>query len=111
MLVANGGTRQSANPPISLVSVEPGPDEGDKYIVGKAQPSEIVVTADIALAALTLDASVMVSPPNDDVFHHENGGVQRAIRDLMADRRTVDVLLQKRGKGFRKNSLKFLNLL
>ena len=44
VLVSNGGIRPSANSLISLVIVDLGPDEADKYIAEKAQASDIVVT-------------------------------------------------------------------
>ena len=116
VLVSNGGIRPSANSLISLVIVDSGPDEADKYIAEKAQASDIVVTGDIPLAARVLDSGALALRPNGDVFNHANIGVQLANRDLMADRRSADVFMKEggktSGKSFsQKDRSKFLNSL
>ena len=51
LLVSNGGLRPSANPLVELVFVPEGPDAADKWIAERAGPGDVVITADIPLAA------------------------------------------------------------
>jgi hypothetical protein len=50
-MVSNGGIRPSANPLVEMVYVSEGPDEADKWIAERAGPGDVVVTADVPLAA------------------------------------------------------------
>ena len=53
-LVSNGGVRPSRDPMIRNVVVSKGADAADDWIVENAAANDIVVTADIPLAARTV---------------------------------------------------------
>jgi len=99
ILVSNGGIRPSTNPLVTVVFVDAGPDEADKYIAAHAAKADIVITNDIPLAARVLDSGALALRHNGDVFTPANIGVQLANRDLMADRRAADIFMREGGKG------------
>ncbi len=55
IIVSNGGIRPSQNPIMRIVVVDKGPDEADKYIANAIIAGDIVVTADIPLAARVIE--------------------------------------------------------
>ncbi len=101
-MVANGGLRPSQNPLIEMVYVAAGPDEADKWIAEQAGPGDVVVTADIPLAAKAIEAGARVLNHNGETFTPANIGNILATRDLMADLRAADPFRQGGGKQFSK---------
>ena len=100
--VSNGGLRPSANPLIEMVYVDHGPDEADKWIAERAGPGDVVVTADIPLAARCVEAGARVVKPNGEALTAANIGGVLATRDLMADLRAADPFRQGGGRPFSK---------
>jgi uncharacterized protein len=80
--VSNGGLRPSRNPMIRNVVVSKGADAADDWIVENAGPNDIVVTADIPLAARTVALGAHVLGPTGRPFTPETIGMAVAIRDL-----------------------------
>ena len=93
-LVTNGGIRPSANPLVKLVFVPEGPDMADHYIAAHAGTGDIVVTADIPLAARVIARGAVVLRPDGEALTAANIGVRLATRDLMTDLRAADPLMQ-----------------
>ncbi len=91
-LVSNGGLRPSRNPLVETVIVAEGADEADKWIADRCGPGDVVVTADIPLAARCIEAGARVLRPNGEAFTAANIGQQLAMRDLMADLRASNPL-------------------
>ncbi len=111
-MVSNGGLRPSANPLVEMVFVAAGPDEADKWIAERAGPGDVVVTADIPLAAKCVAAGAAVLKPNGEALTLANIGNALALRDLMADLRAADPFRQGGGKGFtRADRARFLSAL
>lgn len=102
-MVSNGGIRPSANPLIEHVYVDAGADEADKWIAERAGPGDVVVTADIPLAARCVEAGAKVLKPNGEPLSARNVGEALAMRDLAADLRAADPFRQGGGKGFTKS--------
>ena len=101
-MVCNGGIRPSKSSLIKLVIVSEGADEADKWIFNNILPDDIVVTADIPLAAKCLDKSARVIKHNGHILTVNNIGNILATRDLMADLRSSDPFLKGKNKIFRK---------
>jgi len=70
-----------------LVVVGKGPDVADDWIVEHVQPGDVVVTADIPLAARCLEAGAQVLGTTGRVFDEDSIGNSLAMRDLKADLR------------------------
>ncbi len=102
VLVCNGGLRPSLNPYVELVIVPDGPDEADKWIADQAGRGDVVVTADIPLAAKCVEAGARVLKHDGEAFTSANIGNALAMRDLMYDLRAADPFRQGGGKAFSK---------
>ncbi|MDP2061559.1 MAG: YaiI/YqxD family protein [Phaeovulum sp.] len=101
-MVSNGGLRPSANPLVEMVYVASGADEADKWIAERAGRGDVVVTADIPLAAKCVAAGARVLTHAGEPLTQANIGQILATRDLMADLRAADPFRQGSGKGFTK---------
>ncbi|MEC8629130.1 MAG: YaiI/YqxD family protein [Pseudomonadota bacterium] len=101
-LVANGGIRPSQNPLIEVVYVSQGPDEADKWIAENAGVGDVVITADIPLAAKCVEAGAHVLRHDGQDITHANIGNMLATRDLMQDLRAADPFRQGGGRPFSK---------
>ena len=112
VLVSNGGIRPSPNPLVSSVFVADGPDEADKWIAEACGPGDVVVTADIPLAARCVAAGAAVLRHDGQELTAANIGMVLATRDLMADLRAADPFRQGGGKSFSKaDRSRFLDVL
>lgn len=101
-MVSNGGIRPSQNPLVQSVFVSEGPDEADKWIADNAGPGDVVITADIPLAARCVEAGAAVLKPNGEALSAANVGNALATRDLMTDLRAADPFRQGGGRAFSK---------
>ncbi|MAC79085.1 MAG: hypothetical protein CML66_13575 [Rhodobacteraceae bacterium] len=102
ILVCNGGLRPSANPLVSLIIVDEGADEADRWIADQCGPGDVVVTSDLPLADRCLKAGAKVLQHNGEVLSIANIGPRLATRDLMQDIRASDPFHQGGGKAFSK---------
>ena len=80
--VSNGGLRPSRDPMIRNVVVSKGADAADDWIAERAGPGDIVVTADIPLAARTVALGAHVLGMTGRPFTPETIGMVVAMRDL-----------------------------
>lgn len=80
VMVSNGGIRPSRYPGARIVVVSDGADAADNWIVEAAAPGDVVVTADIPLAARALEKSARVLGPNGRPFTAESIGAALSIR-------------------------------
>ena len=111
-MVCNGGIRPFKNLLIKLVIVSDGADEADKWIFNNVLANDIVVTADIPLAAKCLDKGANVIKHDGHVLTVNNIGNVLATRDLMSDLRSSDPFLKGKNKSFSQSDrARFLNSL
>jgi uncharacterized protein YaiI (UPF0178 family) len=80
--VANSGLRPSRDPMIRNFIVSAGFDAADDWIAENAGLNDIVVTADIPLAARTLEKGALVVGPAGRVFTTESIGAALGMREL-----------------------------
>jgi uncharacterized protein YaiI (UPF0178 family) len=92
VMVSNGGLRPSAFPQARVVAVPEGPDAADMWIAERCRPGDVVVTADIPLAAKALEAGARALRHDGDAFTPASIGNALAMRDLMADLRAANPL-------------------
>lgn len=86
-IVANALIAVPPNPLFQRTIVSDGFDAADDWIAERAGPSDIVVTADIPLAARCLAAGATVIGPTGRPFTTSSIGMAMATRDLMANLR------------------------
>ena len=91
-LVAN---REMYVPPSSLVTlvcVAQGLDEADHYIVQHVAPNDLVITADIPLAAAVVDKQALAINPRGEIYTADNVKERLAVRNLMQELRSSGVV-------------------
>ena len=85
-LIANQMLRVPPSPHIRAVQVPGGFDVADAHIVEQANPGDLVITADIPLAALVIDKQACAINPRGELYSAEN------IRQLLDMRNFMDTL-------------------
>ncbi len=88
-LVANARLYVPDGLGIELIVVDRAPDAADDWIVDHLRPGDVVVTADVPLAARCLEAGARVLGPNGREFDADSIGGALATRDLKAHLREV----------------------
>jgi uncharacterized protein YaiI (UPF0178 family) len=68
---------------LSAVRVDGGPDVADRYIADNAEPADVVVTADIPLAAILVPRGVAVLDPRGETYSLESIGERLSVRNFM----------------------------
>ncbi|MBK9021434.1 MAG: YaiI/YqxD family protein [Sulfuritalea sp.] len=86
VLVANQMLRVPPSPHIRAVQVPKGFDVADSYIVEQAVAGDLVITADIPLAALVIEKQAFAINPRGELYSAEN------IRQLLDMRNFMDTL-------------------
>ena len=93
VLVANKAMFTPAgNALVTMVQVSGGADVADDHIVAHAIAGDLVVTADIPLAARLVPLRVVVIDPRGELLDAENIGERLSVRDFMSDVRDTGVL-------------------
>jgi uncharacterized protein len=82
VIVSNGGLRPSRDPLVRHVVVPRTPDAADDWIADNASANDIVITADIPLAARCVGRQVQVIGPDGRPFTPDSVGMALAMRDL-----------------------------
>jgi hypothetical protein len=88
-VVANAFMAVPRSDLIERVIVSEGPDVADDWIVERAGPSDIVITADIPLAARSVRKGATVLGPTGKPFDDDSIGMALATRNLMTDLRSA----------------------
>jgi uncharacterized protein YaiI (UPF0178 family) len=110
-LVANSRLSVPKGFGVELVLVDQGPDAADDWIVENVRPGDVVVTADIPLAARCLAAGGRVLGTNGRVFSEDSVGDLLATRDLKAQLRGAGVMTSGPPPMSRKDRSRFLSKL
>lgn len=93
ILVANTDLSKSQTGLVTSVVVSEGFDVADDYIAENAGVEDLVVTADIPLAARIVAKGGVALDPRGDLYTEENVGERLSLRDLMQQLR-ADGLVQ-----------------
>jgi uncharacterized protein YaiI (UPF0178 family) len=91
VLVANGSLTVPRSAYISTVRVGLGLNVADAYIVKSAVPGDVVVTADIPLAAELVPKGVIVIDPRGDLYDDDNIQERLSLRNFMQEMRDSGV--------------------
>ena len=86
-LVANRPIGVPPSPLIRLVRVKPGSDVADSYIVQHVAAADLVITADIPLAAQVVAKGAVGLDPRGDLYTADTIGERLAVRNLMEELR------------------------
>ena len=92
-LVANTLLRVPSSPFIKSVRVAKGFNVADHQIVGQIKPGDLVITADIPLAAEVIARGAHALDPRGELYSEDNVRDRLALRNLMQElRSTGDIL-------------------
>ena len=92
-LVANKSLSKHHSDLVTSVVVEEGFDVADDYIAEQAAVEDLVITADIPLAARIVAKGGVALDPRGELYNEDNVGERLSVRDLMQQLRS-DGLLQ-----------------
>lgn len=88
MLVANRMLDTPADAPmVKCIQVRDGADQADRYIVSKAEPGDLAITADLPLAGLLVDKGLYVIDPRGDEYSPNTIASRLSMRNFMDDLR------------------------
>jgi len=92
VLVANTRLGVPEGLDVEMIVVDQGPDAADDWIAENVRPGDVVVTADIPLAARCLEAGTRVLGTNGRILSEDSIGDLLATRDLKANLREAGVM-------------------
>jgi uncharacterized protein YaiI (UPF0178 family) len=87
-VVAGSFIRVPQHPLIERIAAGSGMDAADDWIAERIQPGDIVITADVPLAARCVKAGAEALAPNGKPFSEASIGMTLAVRNLMTDLRS-----------------------
>ena len=88
-LVANQFVPVPKSPLLRSIQVPSGIDVADNYIVEHVSPGDLVVTADIPLAALVVRKNAVALNPRGTLYDEENISTHLARRNFMDELRST----------------------
>jgi len=88
LLVANKSMSKHHSRLVESVTVDDGFDAADDYIADHASTDDLVVTADIPLAARIVAKGGVALDPRGELYTEENVGERLSMRDLMMELRS-----------------------
>jgi len=88
ILLANSALRTPPSPYIETIQVSAGFDVADNHIVQKVQPGDLVVTADIPLAAEVIKKGGYAINPRGEFYSEDNVQEYLCVRNLMQELRS-----------------------
>ncbi|GJM43910.1 MAG: UPF0178 protein [Gemmatimonadota bacterium] len=110
-LVSNTWMRTPHHAWIELVVVSDGFDAADDWIVEQTQSGDVVITADIPLAARCLEKGAAVLGPKGKDFTESNIGDALASRELMQNLRDMGTISGGPAPFDKKDRSRFLQRL
>lgn len=91
VLVANRLLRVPPSPYVRALQVPAGFDVADDHIAQELQPGDLVITADIPLAAQVIARGGRVLDPRGTLYTQDNIEQALAVRNFMAELRSTGV--------------------
>lgn len=92
-LVANNDLSRAHTKLVSSVKVQNGFDVADDYIAEHVETPDLVITADIPLAARVVEKGAVALDPRGELYTEENVSERLSMRNLMQDLRNDGMLL------------------
>jgi uncharacterized protein YaiI (UPF0178 family) len=111
ILVANTLLRTPPSPLIRAMRVRRGFNVADRQIVDQVQAGDLVVTADVPLAAEVIGRGAHALDPRGVLYTQENIPERLAVRNLMAELRTTGLQTGGPAPWSRSDSHAFANQL
>ena len=109
ILVANQGMRLPDSPFIQLIQVGHGADVADDEIANKCEAGDLIITADIPLAARVVEKGALALDPRGKVYDKNNIGQILSMRNFMDELRGSGVETGGPNSFGQKERFKFAN--
>lgn len=87
VMVANSYMNFPTTPLIQFVHVDQGADVADQYIVDHVETNDLVITADIPLAAKIVEKGAIAMNPRGEIYDEDNISERLSMRDFMSELR------------------------
>jgi len=110
-LVANRYLRVPPSPYIKTLKVPSGFDVADKQIVDEIQANDLVITADIPLAAAVIEKGGHALDPRGELYTGSNVRERLSVRDFMDELRSTGVVTGGPSEFSKGNRKEFANAL
>ena len=110
-LVANRNLRVPPSSYIKTLKVPSGFDVADKQIVDEIQANDLVVTADIPLAAAVIEKGGHALDPRGELYTESNVRERLSVRDFMDELRSTGVVTGGPSEFSKGNRKEFANAL
>ncbi len=107
--VANMPLRLPSSPYIHLIQVSPGADSADDEIANKCEAGDLIITADIPLAARAVEKGAMALDPRGMLYDQNNIGQILDMRNFMDGLRGSGVETGGPSSFGQKEKMKFAN--
>ena len=111
VLVANATLSTPSSPFISSIKVEHGFDRADDYIVQHMAAHDLVITADIPLAASVVAKKGVAINPRGEIYTENNIQQRLGLRDMMEHLRGSGVQIGGPSSFSDKEKASFANAL
>jgi hypothetical protein len=98
-------------PLVKSISVVQGLDAADDWIAQEVSPDDIVITADIPLAARIVERGAVGIDPRGELYTEANVRERLSVRDFMHELREMGVQTGGHGSYGNKEKQKFANAL
>ena len=94
---------------IKNIEVGPGIDKADDYILERISPSDLIITADIPLAAEAIAKGASALDPRGELYTAENVRERLNIRDFMSTMRASGMYSSGGASFSQSNQINFSN--
>lgn len=91
-LVANRVQEAPVSSLVTVIRVAKDPDAVDTYIVHHVAPHDLVITADIPLAAAVVERQALALSPHGEIYTPENVYERLATRNLLQHLRSTGLI-------------------
>jgi len=92
LLVANDYQYIPTSEFIRLIVVDKGFDAADQHIIDQVEPHDIVITADIPLAAAVLKKQAIAIDPRGQIYHENTIGSILSMRNTLKEFRDAGTI-------------------
>jgi hypothetical protein len=92
ILVANRWQEPVGSPSVRTVVVTAGADVADDHIVERCASADLVITADIPLAARVVELGATVLQPNGETLNSANVGERLSVRNFNEELRDSGIM-------------------
>lgn len=111
VLVADRPVAHPKSPLMSMVVVPRDMDSADKHIVGETQAGDVVITADLPLAAAVVARGALAINPRGELYTETNVGERLSMRDFLMSMREAGHDLGGPAPFSRKDKQRFADTL